>query len=813
MTQNQNMREVLPPRLEVIEALAAQIPKSRWGVWRRQSAEGEGKDKKAPGRIRGRGRFEPISHNNPDLWGNIDTVLGEYSRAGGVADGVGFLVASNPKGNEEVRFSSGVVGLDFDGITNDDGELVDALSADVRTVLKILQDNRIYIERSQSGHGLHALWIGRKPEGLVKEKWNSYGFSGELYDGYGAGRFLITTGVPWLGSEPVLVGQSAGFTQNISEYLGLFPEQDGGGTGSADLGLGAGEDWPSVSDDELGKLLRVNNKRGVITRLMVGDTAGHDGDSEARGALIAHIAYYTRDISQIDRIIRTTGLMKPKLDEMRSGDKFSVWEIKRVLAGIDAKGGGGSYWRDRAAKVAGVAIEKASRRGLIEKSNDFLVGGLTGLTGPKGNLLQNQYTLAELLHRDRRLLGAVYYDEYSKMPIKTAAFDVISSGGEVGEFGEILTDRDQRRTEDWLCREWGVTLKPGEIRRIILAWADRTSIDIVVDRLNKYADEWDGKPRLETWLRDYCGADAGEDEELAYYYSRVGVMFMLQVVARAYQPGAKCDCMIVFESKQGQRKSSAARVLGEALSPRAFMEGFSLDRMDKDTKISLRGRAIIEFGELDGLSKHDASTLKNFVSLQADSYRDIYGSANTDWPRTSVFIGTTNETSYLRDPSGNRRWWPVVVRTIRIDVLRQDAGQLWGEAVQLYRHGVRWWIEEFGDEDARIRSIQQRETLKRMMPDTWAEMIEEFGERLAFGQVPHPRTPDLMATLDMSFKLVELMHMVFGEDGRAVRRSVPEEVRFRSALTRAGWQHNGSDSHGKWALSAGAKAEVLRRTR
>lgn len=797
-------RARIAPQPESIVALARQIPNSRWGCW---CVDGE---KKPPIRP----KYPKFSHNTFRDWEDVETVLARYADWRR-ADGVGFLVGCP-------GFHSGVVGLDFDNALDvGTGELLPNVQDNVREVLDLLKAEGIYIEVSQSGTGLHALWIGAKPVGFTGEKWgaDSGAVSGELYDGNST-RYLATTGAAWHGSAPILHERPPEFSARIAALLGM----NGGGShgvsgvrpsAPAPAFNAAVDAWPVKSDEEILKLLRQNNKRGVVTRLLSGV---HDGDaSAARASLIGHAAYYTRDVEQIARIVGGSGLLASKDGEKRNGKPFGVWEVERVLNGLDPDEAGASYWVDQAEKIAGASMEKTARKGLVEKANDFLVGGLTGLTGPKGNLLQNQYTLAELFYRDRRLLGAVYYDEYSKMPIKTAAFGVISEG-EVGEFGDVLTDKDMRRAEDWICRDWGVTLQPNEIRRIILAWSDRTSINTVVDRLNKYAEEWDGKSRALTWLKDYCGADAGDDAELEYYHSRVGVMFLLQVVARAYVPGAKCDCMVIFESpKQGQRKSSAARVLGEALSPRAFIEGFTLDKIDRDTKIALRGRAIVEFGELDGLTKHEASSLKNFVSLQADSYRDIYGAANTDWPRTVVWIGTTNETSYLRDPTGNRRYWPVAVQAIRLADLRADVGQLWGEAVQLYRHGVRWWIEEegmeFAAEDARFRAVHRRETLRRMQPDTWSEMIDDFNELLAWGRIPHPKTPDLVATIDMSFKLVDLMAMAFGEDGKAARRSVPEEVRFRSALARAGWQHNGSNSHGKWSLSVEAKAEILKRIR
>ena len=604
------------------------------------------------------------------------------------------------------------------------------------------------------------------------------------------------------------IGRNEEGLAELLRVAGFFGH--GGASGGGDgEGQGGGGDWPPVTDAELTALLKKNNKRGVITRLLAGDITGHPGDSEARAALIGHIGYYTRDVGQIDRLIRGSGLMKPKLDERRGAEKFSIWEIKRVLAGID-KTGGGSYWVDKAEREAAKTNEAAAKNEFLAKASDCLIGGLEGIVGPKGQILMNQYALTELPYRDKDLSGALYFDSYSMMPIKTAAFSAISGDSVIDERGEVPTDRDYRRFEDWYGRKWKIGLKPGQDRRLLLSWADRTPINPVTDRLDKYAAEWDGIGRLAGWLMTYGGADPGNDEGLRAYFAWVGAAVFLQVVARAYVPGAKADCMVIFEtSAQGKNKSSAARVMGEALSPRAFMEGFTLDDFDKDTKISLRGRAIVEFGELSGMNKHDANGLKNFLSARSDHYRDVYGSATMDWWRTAVLIGTTNEKHYLIDPTGGRRYWPVTVGKFDLKALDRDIGQLWGEAVHLYRQDVKWWLDEDSPEDALVRGVQRREVAKRMNPDTWAEMIEEFNIRLVLGQVRMVARPDAVADPMMGFRLVEVMALVF-DDGIKARRTVPEEIRFRSALVRAGWAHNGSEKHGRWTLSAAARADAQR---
>jgi predicted P-loop ATPase len=772
MTSGNAAGAKIRPDFEVIEKIAGSF--SRWCVWGYK----ERGDGSKPAKVPSDGR-RAISTRSPGDWLSFDQARKAYERGG--FDGVGVLINGNAP----------VVAIDIDGCLDEFGNVLPEFEAVVAALMALCT----YVEISPSGTGLRGFIHGITPED-VPEKVGGV----EIYDTCTAGRYVTITGHPWGAFREIGRSDEAGLAE-LLRVAGFFDSH--GGVAVVGGGEG-GEAWTAITDDDLLALLRRNNKRGAITRLLKGDITGYAGDSEARAALIGHIAYYSRDVGQVDRLMRGSGLMKSKLDEARSGELFSTWEIKRVLAGID-KTGGGSYWVDRAEREAGTAIEKAAEVGMLEKARDVLVGGLAGITNSKGKIQTGPVPLAELLYRDKRLTGAVWFDEFAQMPMKTPAFEAIGGGR-----GEALTDRDYRAVEAWLAREWAVSLKAGEIRRVVLAWADKTAINHVTEKLDEFAAAWDGQPRVGQLLADYFGAHVGDDEGLRHYVSEIGIRFMVGVVARAFEPGCKLDTMLNIESPQGKKKSTGVKELTAAISPRAFLEGFSLDKLDRDAKQALRGKLIGECAELDGMSKHEAGTLKNFLSCRVDHYRDPYGLTVSDWPRSVVLVGTTNEDAYLRDPTGNRRFWPVKVGRVDIDAIRRDAEQLWGEAVRLYRAGKRWWVEEDGDEDAKLRTVQRREVLKRMVADTWVEMLEEFNERLVLGRVDMVRPAGAVADAEMSFRLVELMAMVF-EDGTTTRRTLPEETRFRAALVRAGWVHNGSTAHGRWRLSAGATAEARRR--
>lgn len=232
----------------------------------------------------------------------------------------------------------------------------------------------------------------------------------------------------------------------------------------------------------------------------------------------------------------------------------------------------------------------------------------------------------------------------------------------------------------------GMSRAKTAIEEALPAIAKRYQCDALIDYFEGLP-EWDGIPRVDTLLIDYLSAENTE------WVRAVTRKWMVGAVVRAVEPGSKVEQMIILTGLQGQGKSTLVEKLGA---------GLPTEQVDvtkgKETVAELQGRWIVEASELVGVTKAKDGDLKCFLSQRRDTVRPAYGRYLVEFPRRCVFIGTTNESEFLKDATGGRRFWPVKCLAESIDAKKFDeltpevVAQIWAEAAQLYSNGAAHYI-------------------------------------------------------------------------------------------------------------------------
>lgn len=273
------------------------------------------------------------------------------------------------------------------------------------------------------------------------------------------------------------------------------------------------------------------------------------------------------------------------------------------------------------------------------------------------------------------------------------------------------TEVDDARLQVWLEKVYKISVSKEHTS---------SAVRIVAERSHRYHPvqeyllglTWDNVPRLSSLFEHYFGVAPSA------YVQAISRWWPISAVARVLSPGCKADCMPVIEGKQGSGKSRALEIL--AVRREWFCDS-PVPIGEKDGQQVLRGKWIIEFGEMDSWTKADRNRAKAFLSSTTDSYRPSYGRHTVDIPRSNVFVGTTNEKQYIDDPTGARRIWPLCRGTILHEELARDRDQIWAEAVAAYQGKERWWPDSEAEFD-----FCAAEQAKRQRVDPWQERISAW---------------------------------------------------------------------------------------
>lgn len=341
-------------------------------------------------------------------------------------------------------------------------------------------------------------------------------------------------------------------------------------------------------------------------------------------------------------------------------------------------------------------------------------------TDKRGNYVATTDNIVLILTHDPRLkrsIGGV--DRYEQKPVKLGnlpwwKYRAADNGWK---------DEDDAALRYLLEKDYKISI----IRKTedaVMFVHEQNAFNPVTDYLDTLV--WDGEERLDTLFIDYLGSSDNT------YTRAVTRKAFVGAVARAYEPGCKYDYMPVLIGKQGIGKSHLLAIMGgawftDSITSISGREGYE----------ALHGSWIVEMAELTATRKTDVERIKQFITQRNDRYRKAYAKRVTDNPRKCVFFGTTNDNEFLRDYTGNRRFWPVDSDKGRRnkDIFTQlvkERDQIWAEAKYRYEQKEPLYLD--GDLLQTAETIQDKYTykspkegiiidyLERKLPDNWDDM-------------------------------------------------------------------------------------------
>lgn len=345
----------------------------------------------------------------------------------------------------------------------------------------------------------------------------------------------------------------------------------------------------------------------------------------------------------------------------------------------------------------------------------------------------------------------------------------------VGAFGDetewrSFTDTDYTRIREHLEHNSFKPVSKEMVRDAVAKVAEEHSFDSAIEWINGL--QWDGVPRIDTFLSKYFST---EDTDYARAVSR----YMWTAMAgRVLTPGCQADMALILVGGQGLQKSSAIMAL---VPDKDQYVKIDLDSRDDEQARQMRCALIGEIEELKGLATRDANSIKAFITRRRDEWIPKYKEFKTIAHRRSIFIGTTNDSDFLTDPTGNRRWLPIEVGNTDIKGIEAARDQLWAEAKAIFTAtGIAW-------QDAEILAKDEHDAFRKV--DTWEHMIVNWLDSEA--DLGSNETNAMRKNL----RLVDILQEALGLDLKNVSRR--EETRVCSILQVLGYERVQTWENGK----------------
>ena len=700
---------VVPPVWDNIPPdLAA---RQQWLLWKFEPKEGQAKPGKIPYYVMG-GRRTGGQGDDRDRQrlATLAVVRRAYERGGWSGIGFAFLP------------DDGLIGIDIDGaIDPETGVMSERCAA-------IIKACATFTEYSPSGKGVHLILQGA----TETNKSNDIGlevFCGRQFFTFTANRVPDTPAEVMPADEGVLRRLHA--TINEAKEAARTKARAPAKPAPAPASTPAAQPDASAADD----FRRVNDAAMQALQVWV-PSLFPQAIPKGQGYRVTSKSL-NRDLQE-DLSVMPEGIVDFGVADMGDAKQGRRTPIDLVMEWLPApKAKDALHWL---AQRIGIEVSEPAKRQKPPRANDPApAGGAVHAQGaggepPDGEVPDDVDVLAHLIkHRgrpldcrenvmyalqlDQTLCGLVRQNDFTHLieRVKPTPW-----GHPAGEWNE----EDDLMLGEYLLRNYGMAVKAtSTLRNGVLMAARSNKYNPVLELI--HSQKWDGIQRLEHWLTDVY-----EIEERPYT-RLIGKCFIMGMVERARRPGCKFDYMLIIKGEQGLKKSTAFRQLAYP-----FFTDNAIRMGDKDSLMAMQLVWIAESAELESLNKSETTQIKQFLSAQEDMFRPPYGSQLIRAKRHAVNVGTTNADEFLKDATGDRRFWPLEVKVVNEEVLASQRLQLFAEALHRLNEGERYWPSK---DEERDLVFPEHEPFKRT--DAWEDLIDAYVNRETEDKHDDPMLP------------------------------------------------------------------------
>lgn len=498
------------------------------------------------------------------------------------------------------------------------------------TIAQFIIEADTYCEISPSKTGLHLFFKLSAPLALASNKKSPY----EIYT---TGRYFTVTETPYQEEKEVRTISPDEALKLLSIIGYSWSDEKKPTQKDEELSQSPTE---HLTDEQVLKKMFASKNGLKIKKLYDGDTSEFNDDlSSADLSLCSHLAFWTaKNPFQIERL----WIASPLANRKKTRERFD-YRVRTIKTAIDG--------------CTDVYAIPAHNKNADDSELDLL---FTLSRGEGKIYTQNTENICRVLRMHNDFKGTIRYDMF-----KNAL--------------EILSKSKWRNIEDNDAVDIQTRIQ------VLFPCFGKVGKDMVFDAMIKVAKEnmmdsasdfitsliWDGKERLDSWLTEVYGTP---DD---VYHRAVGANWLKGLVKRIIEPGCKFDYVLVLEGPQGSGKSTSLSTLGGSWHVETTMSTDS-----KDFFMQFSGKALIEFSEGETLSRTEVKRMKAIITMQNDKYRPPYERVSQEFPRRCVFAMTTNQTEYLKDETGNRRWLPISVALPEVNIkwISENRNQLFAEA-------------------------------------------------------------------------------------------------------------------------------------